>query len=80
MGAAVSAAPGRIISFSETEFVIESAIDAPVAAPVRVSWDTYVALGEVLERRADGALKVTKVLLQHYVDLAVAAESFTYWS
>jgi len=73
------AVPGRIVSLFETELAIESAVDAPVYAPVRVTWDTHIALGEVLEAHGDGASRVTKVFLHHFMDLAAAAGSSTYW-
>ena len=80
LGKTSPALPARLISFSDTEFAIESPLDAPVYAPIRVSWDTYVVLGEVLEVQGDGDARVIRALLQHYVDLTVAAESSAYWS
>jgi hypothetical protein len=73
--------PGRIVSFSETELAVESAeVHAPVHAPLRIRWNGYVALGEVLAAHGDGPLRVTTVSLHHLVDLAAAAESSAYWS
>jgi hypothetical protein len=80
LGKAGPALPGRILLFSDIELTIESVLDEPVYAPVRVSWDSHIALGEVLETHGDGASRVTKVLLHHFMDLAAATESSTYWS
>lgn len=80
LGRAGPAIPGHIISLSETEIAVESTVDAPVNSPVRIRWDTHVALGEVLEVHNRGTSLVTRVSLHHFMDVTAAAEASTYWS
>jgi hypothetical protein len=69
-----------IVRSSRAQIVIETEADLGLYLPLKLEWDKYVVLGEVVERRELNGVRQATIQLAHLLDLDRVADHTKFWS